>query len=72
MCNKDFTKKKNLRRHKQNVHNLIVSCDIIRNNIEAKHSCPACDLKFVQRSSLRRHERKVHKMNISATLRIKK
>lgn len=73
-CNKDFTLRKNLKRHVKNIHNTALA-DISKSNIttkEAKHKCPKCQLPFVERSSLRRHERLKHKMNITASLRVKK
>lgn len=73
-CNKDFTLRKNLKRHMENVHKTTLAS--ISNSItttkEAKHKCPKCQLLFVERSSLRRHERAKHKMNITASLRTKK
>ncbi|XP_022173624.1 uncharacterized protein LOC111036045 [Myzus persicae] len=73
-CNKDFTLRKNLKRHMKNIHNTALA-SISKSSTttkEAKHKCPKCQLQFVERSSLRRHERLKHKMNITASLRIKK
>lgn len=70
-CNKDFTLKRNLKRHMQNIHNQSMKTDSksSANKKEATNKCPACQLVFVERSSLRRHERIKHKMNITESLR---
>jgi len=74
-CNKDFTLRKNLNRHLNNIHNIdtaAISKSRTRTTKEAQFKCPKCQLPFVERSSLRRHERLKHKMNITASLKIKK
>lgn len=69
ICNKDFTLKKNLKRHLKNIHKLIVKHYINKN---ARHKCPKCEHSFVERSSLRRHERLKHKIEITPSLRKRK
>ncbi|XP_025202319.1 uncharacterized protein LOC112599584 [Melanaphis sacchari] len=74
-CNNDFTLRKNLKRHMENVHKTNLESIPKKSNKttrESKHKCPICKLAFVERSSLRRHERIKHKINITAPLRTKK
>ncbi|XP_026823341.1 uncharacterized protein LOC113561238 isoform X1 [Rhopalosiphum maidis] len=78
ICNNDFSLRKNLKRHMENVHKTTLastskhSITTSTTSKESKHKCPLCQLAFVERSSLRRHERIKHKVNITAPLRIKK
>lgn len=70
-CKKNFTHKKNLKRHMQNKHNLSLETDSksSTNKKEGRNKCPVCQLVFVERSSLRRHERIKHKTNITESIR---
>ena len=51
ICEKHFTQKEDLRRHKDSVHE------------DKKYRCDICDKQFTQTDGLRRHNHSVHEGN---------